>query len=183
MESSKKGKTTPSKKTTVTKQAPKRRATQKKTVTKKTTTKKISTVRSTPKKPSAPKTVKNEEPKMVDQTIDQEKNESTEEKIKKVGDRLSEAADKGVDVLKEVFEKVKDFSFDAAELTRLKVDIHRLKSDRERILTVMGEKLWELKDSEKLRDLKALFEEDFKKLKSLEDEIEKKEKSASKISL
>jgi len=47
----------------------------------------------------------------------------------------------------------------------------------------MGEKLWELKDSEKLQDLRAIFEDDFNKLTSLEDEIEKKEKTASKISL
>jgi hypothetical protein len=183
MESSKKGKTSPTKKTTEAKQVAKKKSTPKKTTTKKATAKKTSTVRTTAKKPAAPKSVKKEQPKIKEEIVNQEKSDSTEEKIKKVGDRLSEAADKGVDVLKEVFEKVKDFSVDAAELTRLKVDIHRLKGDRERILTVMGEKLWELRDSEKLGELRTLFEEDFKKLKSLNDEIEMKENTASKISL
>jgi len=84
MESSKKGKTTPAKKTTATRQTTKKKATPKKTVAKKSTAKKTTTVRSTPKKPSAPKTVKKEEPKIVKETVDQEKSESAEEKIKRL---------------------------------------------------------------------------------------------------
>ncbi|UCF65038.1 MAG: hypothetical protein JSW33_04195 [bacterium] len=122
-------------------------------------------------------------PKTIKESTTTQKTETTDEKIKKVGDRLSEVADRGVDVLKEVFGKVKDFSVDAAELTRLKVDIHRLKGDRDRMYTVMGEKLWELRDSDKLRELKTLFEGDFKKLETLHSEIKEKEKLASKISL
>jgi len=183
---SNKSKTT---KKTGTKSAPKSKTTQKKATVKKTTAKKTTSTPSAKqkktalKKPVVPKTVKKEQPQTKEEIASQEKTESAEEKIKKVGDKLSEAADKGVDVLKEVFGKVRDFSFDAAELTRLKVDIHRLKSERDRMLTVMGEKLWEMRDSEKLKDLKALFEDDFIKIKTLENEIGKKEKSASKISL
>ena len=86
-------------------------------------------------------------------------------------------------MLKEVFGKVKDFSVDATELTRLKVEIHRLKGDRDRMFTVMGEKLWEFKDSDKIAELKVLFGEDFKKVEQLNKDIEAKEKLASKISL
>ena len=74
-------------------------------------------------------------------------------------------------------------AIDAADLTRLKVDIHRLKGDRDRIFTVMGEKLWEMRDSEKMKDLLSSFEADFNKLQALIDEIKEKEKAASKISL
>lgn len=108
---------------------------------------------------------------------------SSEERIKHVGDRLSEAADRGVEMIREVFGKVKDFSVDATELTRLKVEIYRLKGDRERMLTVIGEKLWELRDSDKLTTIRSLFTEDFKKLDEINGEISKKEKAASKISL
>ena len=108
---------------------------------------------------------------------------STEERLKKVGDRLSDAADKGVDILKDVFGKVKDFSVDAAELTRLKVEIYRLKNERERLLIVIGEKLWEIKDQEKFKDIKPLFLEDFKRLEELDTAIQNKEKSASKLSI
>ena len=86
-------------------------------------------------------------------------------------------------MIREVFGKVKDFSVDATELTRLKVEIYRLKGDRERMLTVIGEKLWELRDSDKLTAIRSLFTEDFKKLDEINGEISKKEKAASKISL
>jgi hypothetical protein len=108
---------------------------------------------------------------------------SSEERVKHVGDRLSEAADRGVDIIRDVFGKVKDFSIDATELTRLKVEIYRLKGDKERMLTVIGEKLWELKDSDKLTGIRSLFTDDFKKLEEINGEISKKEKAASKISL
>lgn len=109
--------------------------------------------------------------------------ESTEEKIRRVGDKISEAADRGVEVIRDVFGKVKDFSVDAAELTKLKVEIHRLKSDRDRLHTVIGEKLWDLRNSDKIRDIQSLFANDFKKLEELNETIKKKEKDASKISL
>jgi uncharacterized protein Yka (UPF0111/DUF47 family) len=110
-------------------------------------------------------------------------NESTEEKIRRVGDKLSEAADRGVEVIRDVFGKVKDFSVDATELTKLKVEIHRLRSERDRLHTVIGEKLWDLRNSNKIQEIKSLFAEDFKKLEELNETIKKKEKDASKISL
>jgi uncharacterized protein Yka (UPF0111/DUF47 family) len=118
---------------------------------------------------------------VVEEQVDMK--ESTDEKLRRVGDKLSDAADKGVEVIKDVFGKVKDFSVDAAELTKLKVEIHRLKSERDRLYTVMGEKLWELKDSEKIKEVQAIFQDDFDKLKELESDISQKEKQAAKISL
>jgi hypothetical protein len=163
----------------------------KKTAAKKTTAKKTAAPKKVTKKKTAPKkpplAAKNEpqDPKMSGTASEtpKEKELSQEEKLRKVGDRLSDAADKGVEVLKEVFGKVKDFSVDATELTRLKVEIHRLKGDRDRMFTVMGEKLWELRGSDKVAELKTLFGEDFKKVEELSKDIEAKEKTASKISL
>ncbi len=109
--------------------------------------------------------------------------ESTEERFRKVGEKLTVAADKGVEVIKDVFGKVKDFSVDAAELTKLKVEVHRLKSERDRLYTVMGEKLWELRKSEKVKEIQSIFEKDFNHLEELNKNITKKEKDASKISL
>ncbi|MBN2366880.1 MAG: hypothetical protein JXL67_11990, partial [Calditrichaeota bacterium] len=123
-------------------------------------------------------TVSREEPE-----TNQKAQETTEERLKKAGDRLSGAADRGVEVLKEVFGKVKGFSVDATELTRLKVEIYRLKGDKDRMLTIVGEKLWEMRNSEKMKSIRSIFEDDFEKLEKLNSEIEKKEKTASKISL
>jgi hypothetical protein len=124
-----------------------------------------------------------QESKPTVKEVTQKEKITAEEKLKKVGDRLSVAADKGVDLLKEVFGKVKDFSVDAAELTRLKVEIYHLKNERERLLTVMGEKLWQIRDSYKLKAIEPLFTEDFKKLKEFDTAIQTKEKNSSKISL
>ncbi len=155
---------TAGKSSTRKKQTPKKQAAKKKTVTK--------------KEPEEVKTNAKAEPKAEPQ-----EDQTTEERLRKAGDRLSDAADRGVEVLRDVFGKVKDFSVDAAELTRLKVDIYRLKGDRDRMLTIIGEKLWEMRDSDKMKGIKSLFEEDFQKLEELHKDIEKKEKTASKISL
>jgi hypothetical protein len=161
------------------------KSTKSKTTRKTTTPKKATKKVTAPKKPPLAAKDEPQDPNMSGtSTAAPKKKEATqEEKLKKVGDRLSEAADKGVDILKEVFGKVKDFSVDATELTRLKVEIHRLKGDRDRLFTVMGEKLWELQNSDKIGELKALFGEDFKKIEELNKDIETKEKFASKISL
>ena len=164
-------------KSTKTKQTKKATQAKKATPAKKSPAKK----QTTPKKPPLAAKDEPKDPRVQEKAP--EKEISSEEKLRKVGDRLSEAADKGVETLREVFGKVRDFSVDAAELTRLKVEIHRLKSDRDRMLTVMGEKLWELRESDKMKGLKTIFEDDFKKLEDLIKDIEKKEKTASKISL
>jgi uncharacterized protein Yka (UPF0111/DUF47 family) len=109
--------------------------------------------------------------------------ETTEEKLRRMGDKLSEAADKGVMALKEVFERVKDFSSDAAELTKLKIEIRNLKSDREKLYASMGKKLWDMKKEDKFRNVQSAFSEDFTKLEEFADKIADKEKQAGKISL
>jgi hypothetical protein len=109
--------------------------------------------------------------------------ETTEEKLRRMGDKLSEAADKGVMALKEVFERVKDFSSDAAELTKLKIEIRNLKSDREKLYASMGKKLWDMKKEDKFRNVQSAFSEDFAKLEKFADKIAEKEKQAEKISL
>lgn len=115
--------------------------------------------------------------------VEQIDTETTDEKIKKVGNKISEVADKGMDVLKDVFEKVKDFSTDAAELTKLKVEISNYKNDRKKMYQAMGEKLWDLKKSKKFSEIETTFDEEFEKIKTLEKKIAQKEKEASKISL
>ncbi|MEJ2048356.1 MAG: hypothetical protein P8Y60_00650 [Calditrichota bacterium] len=109
--------------------------------------------------------------------------ETTEEKLRRMGDKLSEAADKGVMALKEVFERVKDFSSDAAELTKLKIEIRNLKSDREKLYASMGKKLWDMKKEDQFRNVQSAFSEDFAKLEKFADKIAEKEKQAEKISL
>ncbi len=134
-------------------------------------------------KQAPPKEKAPEKPPVEESQQAKHEKTSGEEKIKNVGDRLSEAADRGVEAIREVFGKVKDFSVDTAELTKLKVEVYRLKGDKERMLTVIGEKLWELRDSDKLTGIISIFADDFKKLEEINTEISKKEKAASKISL
>ena len=156
----------------------------------KTTAKKTSKPKAAPKRTSEPKATKKPEPAEVkDQEPTQKEEpkekefETTEEKLRKMGDKLSEAADKGVMALKEVFDRVKDFSSDAAELTKLKIEIRNLKTDREKLYASMGMRLWEMKKEDKFRNVQSAFNEDFTKLEDFEDKIAKKEKQAEKISL
>ncbi len=142
------------------------------------------------KKPNKPKATKKQEPAEVKEQepteskeTEEKEFETTEEKLRKMGDKLSEAADKGVMALKEVFERVKDFSSDAAELTKLKIEIRNLKTDREKLYASMGKKLWDMKKTDKFGNVQSTFNEDFTKLEDFADRIAKKEKQAEKISL
>jgi len=156
----------------------------------KATPKKTSKPKAAPKKTTQPKATKKPEPvkvkeqgPIVTEETSEKEFDTTEEKLRKMGDKLSEAADKGVMALKEVFERVKDFSSDAAELTKLKIEIRNMKTDRDKLYASIGKKLWDMKKSAKLEKIQSIFSEDFNKLEDFEDKIAKKEKQAEKISL
>ena len=153
-----------------------------KPIKKKTTTSPGKT--SKPKAEQKPDPVETKEPESATEKEPVGKeSETTEEKLRRMGDKLSEAADKGVMALKEVFERVKDFSSDAAELTKLKIEIRNLRSDREKLYASMGKKLWDMKKEDKFRNVQSAFTEDFAKLEKFADKIAEKEKQAGKISL
>ena len=107
----------------------------------------------------------------------------TEQTGKRVSDTISEIADKIENVAKEVFEKVKDFTSDATELTKLKVDIHKLKNEHDKQLRTIGEKLWDLKKQDNLKRIGNTFSDEFLKLEELEQQIKDKEAAAGKINL
>ena len=109
--------------------------------------------------------------------------DETREQLKRLGDKLSVAADKGMHVAKDVAERVRHFATEATELTKLKIEIHKLKSDPDRLLLKMGERLWNLNKSKKLKDIGSVFKNDFKKLDGFKADIASKEKEAGKISL
>jgi hypothetical protein len=109
--------------------------------------------------------------------------EATKEDLKKLGDKIHEATDKGVHIVKEIADHVQRFATDATELTKLKIDLHNLKSERTKLYTLMGERLRNLYISKKLTAITRRFKEDFKRLDQLEAEIAEKEKQASGISI
>ncbi len=109
--------------------------------------------------------------------------ETTEEKIKRAGDILSDAADKGVDIARDIFKRVRHFSSEATELTKLKIEIRNLKGQREKLFNEMGGGLWDLFKTGKMADVEGTFADKFQRLKEIEDAIAEKEESAKNISL
>ncbi len=107
--------------------------------------------------------------------------ESTKKDLKKLGDKIHEATDKGVHIVKDIAEHVQRFASDATELTKLKIDLHSLKSERTKLYTLMGEQLRNLYISKKLTGIKKRFKDDFKRLDELEAAIAEKEQLASGI--
>ncbi len=124
-----------------------------------------------------------EEKKVISEKIPTETQES--ELAKKndldVKDKVSDLADRGVAVARDVFERVKHFTSDATELTRLKVEILKLKSNRNKLFKEMGQKLWDLKKTNKFRGIQVVFTPYFKKLEELEKKISEKESEAKNI--
>ena len=92
-----------------------------------------------------------------------------------ISDKISAATDRGVALAKELFGKAKHYSNEAVELTRLKIDIYNLKSDRDRIYKNMGARLWQLNKEDKFRGIKSQFTDEFDLLNSLEEKISAKE--------
>jgi len=109
--------------------------------------------------------------------------ESTKEELKKLGDKIHEATDKGMHLAKEIAEDVQQFARDATNLTKVKIELHNLKSEKEKLYSLMGQHLSNLYKEKKLTKIATRFRDDFKKLNELESAIEQKEQEAAGISL
>jgi hypothetical protein len=118
-----------------------------------------------------------------DSDIMPQMSDATRDQLKKLGDKLGEAADKGVHIAKDVAERVRHFATEATELTKLKIEIHKLKSSRDAILLGIGEKLVSLYKAKKLAQTESTFKKEFSKLDKLNSEITVIEKAIKKISL
>jgi CRISPR/Cas system CSM-associated protein Csm2 small subunit len=106
---------------------------------------------------------------------------TTKEELRKLGDKIHEATDKGVHMVKDIADHVQRFASDATELTKLKIELHNLKSERTKLYTLMGEQLRNLYVSKKLTNIQRRFKEDFKRLDELESAIAQIESKASGI--
>ena len=109
--------------------------------------------------------------------------ESTKEDLRKLGDKIHEATDKGVHLAKEIADEVQKFARDATNLTKVRMDLHHLKKEKEKLYSLMGQHLSNLYKEKKLTKIATRFSDDFKKLNELESAIEEKEKEAAGISL
>jgi len=106
---------------------------------------------------------------------------STRDELKKLGDKIHEAADRGVHIVKDIAEEVQRYAKDATERTRIKIELHNLKAERDKLYTLMGEQLRNLYKSKKLTNINRRFKEDFKRLDELEKEINEHEKQAGEL--
>lgn len=108
--------------------------------------------------------------------------ETTKQQLKKLGDKIHEATEKGVHVVKEIAADVQRFAKDKTELTRIKIELHNLKAEREKLYKLMGEQLRNLYKSKQLTNIKKRFRADFERLEELEEAIDAHEKHAGKLS-
>lgn len=109
--------------------------------------------------------------------------ETTKKQLGKLGERLHEARNKGMHFAREIAEEVHRFATDATELTKVKIEIHNLKKEREALLQLMGEKLKNLYHSGQFRNVQSKFSYDLNKLEKIEAAIIEKEKDAESLSL
>ena len=109
--------------------------------------------------------------------------QSTKEELAKLGDKIHEASDKGIHLAHEIAEDVHKFATNATELTKLKIDLHNLKEEKQKLYALMGEQLRNLYKTGKLSYIKTRMKEDFIRLDELESLIAEKEKLSSRISL
>ncbi|MBC8412388.1 MAG: hypothetical protein ISR96_09095 [Nitrospira sp.] len=110
-----------------------------------------------------------------DHTDDSDQLESTHDKLDSslhtLRDKLSKAAEKGVNAIKEVAEKIHLFADDATELTKRKIEYHNLQKEHEKLLILMGIQLRNMNKSNTLNNVKNKFKYDFQKLNDIETEL------------
>lgn len=109
--------------------------------------------------------------------------ENTKKELRRLGDKIHEAAEKSVHLAKDIAEDVQKFARDATNLTKVKIELHNLRSEREKLHSLMGQHLSNLYRENKLTRIATRFRDDFKKLNELESAIAEKEKEAAGISL
>ncbi len=143
-----------------------------------TPSRKKTTKKAAPKKAAKKKAAPKREKAITSYMSDERK-----EQLSQLGDKLSEATEKGVHVAKDVAERVRQFASDATELTKLKLEIHRLKNAQDQLFYDMGKKLWALYESKTLPEAQTIFTDDFQEMERLRAAISNKEAGAKDIHL
>ena len=138
------------------------------------------------------KKASSKEKETVEETVVQE--EAVEEEVAAAEDKprnllddikekLSEAANKGIEALKVGSERASQFANEATNLARLKIDLRNLKEERNRVYKRVGEGLWNAYKAENLSNVQELFAEEFQRLEELKDKIAATEQQVEEISL
>lgn len=109
--------------------------------------------------------------------------DTTRKQLGKLGEKMHEAADKGIHIVKDLAEEVHRFATDATEKTKLKIEIHNLKKERDSIFLVMGQRLTNMYHARKLTNVRSKFQGDVSRLDEIEADIAAKEKESEKLSL
>jgi hypothetical protein len=88
-----------------------------------------------------------------------------------------------VHLARDIAEDVQKFARDATNLTKVKIELHNLREEKENLYSLMGQHLINLYREKKLTKIATRFKDDFKKLNELESAIAEKEKEAAGIKL
>ena len=119
--------------------------------------------------------------KSLDKTV---KSEGQKEKPGKgLKDKIRNLSEKGLDALKKSSEKIAHFTSSGTKLAKIKLDIHNLENECNKLNCAVGKRLWQKQKENKLEDIAALFANDFKTMNSLRNKISALQEQADKISL
>lgn len=80
-------------------------------------------------------------------------------------------------------DKVGEFAGEATELARLKIDIHNLETNLDKVYVTVGRKLWELHQKKQISGVGTKFTDEFKEIADLQKQIKAKKKKADAINL
>lgn len=109
--------------------------------------------------------------------------EDTQKEKSDFWENISEVTGKGTELFKMGVEKVGHFTSSSAKFAKLKVEIHNLKNEQEKLNLEAGQKLWQMFKDNKLSNVEAAFSNTFKEMDILRKQIATKEKQVAKISL
>ncbi|HQU73515.1 MAG: hypothetical protein KDI06_10645 [Calditrichaeota bacterium] len=97
--------------------------------------------------------------------------------------KLNEVAQKSFSVLKTSVDQVTHFAAGAKKMGELKLELHHLKSDRDKLLRTIGLRTWRLYQDGALATLAEKFAPEFERLEALEKRIVETEQRVQAVSL
>jgi len=123
------------------------------------------------------KTNKNEPNVKAEETTTKQKSEHEfQERVARISEKVGEAVKRGS-------RRVAKFTGSATKLSKLKMDIHNLQNQLDKVRLQSGKKLWQMHQDNKLGQLDNKFSQEFDQIADLEKQIRTKEKEAEAISL
>ena len=109
--------------------------------------------------------------------------ETIEESGGGLWEKVEHIAEKSLEAIKTGADKISHVATETTKLSKLKLEIHNIHKQIDKIQTELGKTLWKMQRNNELQNVESAFADEFKKLGDLEKQIEIRLRQVQQISL